>query len=118
MELLKVDRLEEAKEKLVHLVGGVYALKSDMPKISAILKQMKAVRHAAYQDRKFLMDKLMYEFANHECCITIDPYEAIESLGIEKDDYLYDTLKELAPKAWKKYLAEHHLSNEYFPLAI
>ena len=83
-----------------------------------MLKQMKAVRHAAYQDRKFLMDKLMYEFANHECCITIDPYEAIESLGISKDDYLYDTLKEVAPKAWRKYLKSHNLSAFYAPLNL
>ena len=45
-------------------------------------------------------------------------WEAMKIIRIEKDDDLYDTLKELAPKAWKKYLAEHHLSNEYFPLAI
>ena len=120
-EMLKefgISSMEEAKEMLVHLVGGVYALKSDMPKIKAILEQMKAVRQSAYQDRKLMMDKLILEFANYECCITLDPYDAIASLGIEKDDYLYDTLKEIAPKAWKKYLAEHHLSNEYFPLAI
>ena len=120
-EMLKefgISSMEEAKEKLVHLVGGVYALKSDMPKIKAILEQMKAVRHAAYQDRKFFMDKLMYEFANHECCITIDPYEAIESLGIEEGDYLYDTLKEVAPKAWRKYLKSEHLSAFYKPLNL
>ena len=120
-EMLKefgISSMEEAKEKLVHLVGGVYALKADVPKISAILKQMKAVRHTAYQDRKFLMDKLMYEFANHECCITIDPYEAIESLGIEKGDYLYDTLKEVAPKAWKKYLKSENLLAFYEPLDL
>ena len=120
-EMLKefgISSMEEAKEKLVRIASGVYALKIDIPKISAILKQMKAVRHAAYQDRKFLMDKLIYEFANHECCITIDPYEAIESLGIEKGDYLYDTLKEVAPKAWRKYLKSEHLSAFYKPLNL
>ena len=120
-EMLKefgISGMEEAKEKLVRITSGVYALKTDIPKISAILKQMKAVRHAAYQDRKFLMDKLMYEFANHECCITIDPYEAIESLGIEKGDYLYDALKEIAPKAWKKYLKSENLLAFYEPLDL
>ena len=120
-EMLKefgISSMEEAKEKLVRITSGTYALKTDIPKINAILKQMKAIRHAAYQDRKFLMDKLIYEFANHECCITIDPYEAIESLGIEKGDYLYDALKEIAPKAWKKYLESHNLSAFYAPLNL
>lgn len=120
-EMLKefgISGMEEAKEKLVHLVGGVYALKADMPKIRAIMKQMTAVRQTAYQDRKLMMDKLIYEFANHECCITIDPYEAIESLGIEKGDYLYNTLKEVAPKAWRKYLKSENLLAFYEPLDL
>ena len=120
-EMLKefgISGMEEAKEKLVRITSGTYALKTDVPKISAILKQMKEIRHTAYQDRKFLMDKLMCEFANYECCITIDPYEAIESLGIEKADYLYATLKEVAPKAWEKYLKSHNLSAFYAPLNL
>ena len=120
-EMLKefgISGMEEAKEKLVRITSGTYALKTDVPKISDILKQMKAIQHTAYQDRKFLMDKLIYEFANYECCITIDPYEAIESLGIEKGDNLYDALKEIAPKAWKKYLESENLLAFYEPLDL
>ena len=120
-EMLKefgISDMDEAKEKLVHLIGGVYALKSDIPKIRAITEQMKAVELAAYQDRKTMEEKLLYEFSNHECCITIDPYEAIASLGIREDDYLYDTLKEIAPNAWKKYLESHNLLAFYSPLSL
>ena len=51
-----------------------------------MFKRHEIERKELKKDVKKLFDALVYELNNHEYCITYDVTDALESLGLTKDD--------------------------------
>ena len=51
-----------------------------------MLERHSQERKQRQKDEKFLLESLVYELNNHEYCITCDTTEALESLGLVKED--------------------------------
>lgn len=90
---------EQAKERIYSLGAGGYILKEQSPAFHAMFKRHDQERKDRLKDEKALIESLVYELGNHEYCITYDATDALDSLGLTKEDVDPIVLK----KAIRKY---------------
>jgi hypothetical protein len=80
--------------KITSIGAGGYMLKDRVETFKKMLadfdKDMKQLR----KDRKELLEALKYELMNHEYCITYDPTEALNKLGLTIETVDQDILKQ------------------------
>ena len=90
-----------ATEKDVRYIGGSYGfiLEKDQAKVEQTIKEIKRITSDWRKDEKNLMQELVYEFANHECCWSEDPHDVIRELDLE----LNKSVCRCINKAWKMY---------------
>ncbi len=85
--LAKVGVLEsEVKDKLWSIGSGGYMLKTQSAGFDAMFKRQALERKELKKDIKKLYDALVYELRNHEYCITYNPQDALDALGLTKED--------------------------------
>lgn len=101
------DQLEEGLKKInalktdiVSIGYGGFIRKDKVREFNDMMKRQETERKQRRKDEKFLFDALVYELGNHEYCITYDATDALDALGLTKEDVDPALLK----KACKKYL--------------
>lgn len=87
---------------LCRLPGGGFIRKDRSNAFSGMFKRHEAERKACMSNRKALLDALSHELANHEYCITLDPTDALEALGLSRDDVPVDILKKARRNACRE----------------
>ena len=94
----KIGLTVEDTKQIFSLGAGGYILKTKSAEFNAMFKRHAEEKKTRKQEEKFLFDSLVYELRNHEFCITLDPTDALNALGYNKED--------IAPKTLKMAMAE------------
>lgn len=90
---------EDAGEKLYSIDAGGYMLKSQSDAFKAMFKRHEQERKELRKNTKLLFGALVYELRNHEYCITYNPQDALDALGLTKDDVDASFLKKACREA-------------------
>lgn len=85
-------------EKVVSIGAGGYVAKSRVDSFLELMKRHKAEREELRRNEKEIIKALAYELWNHEYCISGDPQDALNALGIDEID----------PKILKKAITLHN----------
>lgn len=104
-------QLEKGKQKLgvqqdsdlYRMPGGGFIRKSDADALKTLVERHNDEMSAALNDREFLIDAMEYELGNHEYCITHDPSDALDVLGIALDS---DFRRECFIEARRRYMQQ------------
>lgn len=87
------EQLEEGLTKvgaevkdIVSIGAGGYLLKTQVQEFKNTLKRHEQERKDLKKDAKIFFAALVYELNNHEYCITYDTQDALDSLGLTKED--------------------------------
>jgi hypothetical protein len=79
---LDMTRLDE----LARVPHGGYLLREDLPRLKAMMDGFDKKLADALKDEDFLMEALVYELNNHECCYTHEHKPALDALGLKEAD--------------------------------
>ena len=91
--MAKVGLKPEETSEIYRLPGGGFILKSRDHAFKDMFKRHAQEMKEARKANKFLLESLVYELINHEYCITYDPTDALESLGLEEAEITTGMLK-------------------------
>ena len=91
-----LERLRATKENLCRIPGGGFIKKTDAKAFEDMFIRHRQEMDAAISDDEFLTEALTYELSNHEYCITWDATDALNTLGIDRDNMDDRTKKCLA----------------------
>ena len=98
-----LEKLGVTKEDVLSIAGGGFIRKSDAKAFSDLFLNQDMAMVEAFKDDAFLTDAIRYELGNHEYCITYNPSDAMDALGLSLDD---ERTAECFKAARKQYL-EH-----------
>lgn len=103
------DQLQEGLKKMgvrredVFAIGaGGFMRKTDKERFKAMFARHENEMKEACREDRFLIEALCYELGNYEYCITYDPTEALNVLGVSLKD---ERVKRCFDIARKEYLA-------------
>jgi len=99
----EIDR-NEMKDKLYKIPGGGFIRKTDSDALAELVELNAKEMRDAIKDDEFLTEALEYELANHEYCITYDPADALDVLGLDPKR-LTAREKDCLKKAKERYWA-------------
>lgn len=85
------------KKDILSIGAGGFLLKTQEQAFDDLFKRHNQERKNRLKDQKMLLDALAYELRNHEYCITYDVADALDSLGLKRED--------IEPKILKKACA-------------
>jgi len=77
---------DEAKEKLCKTSSGGFIRKSDKQALKDLYTKLEQEKTKALEDDSFMIEAIKYELMNHEYCVTEDPYDALNALGLDAED--------------------------------
>lgn len=96
---------DEDLKKVASLGAGGYCLKKDFHLFEEFGNKSAKEMEKYFKDDEQLSDAFMYEFGNHECGYTGDPWEALYALGYTKKDVATDErLHRIFNETWRKYV--------------
>jgi len=87
----------EDTSKIYSIGAGGYILKEKSKDFHAMIDRFESEKKELKKQEKTLLEALVYELKNHEFCITLDPNDALNALGWDKDS--------IEPKLLKKAMA-------------
>jgi hypothetical protein len=87
----------EDTSKIYSIGAGGYILKEKSKDFHAMLERFESEKKELKKQEKTLVEALVYELKNHEFCITLDPNDALNALGWDKDS--------IEPKLLKKAMS-------------
>lgn len=90
-------------EKVVSIGAGGYIRKDRVEAFKAMLNRHKLAKKDLRRNEKTIVEGLVYELANHEYVITMDPQEAVEALGYTMETIPVKLLERAIKQAWKNY---------------
>ena len=100
------SQLEEGLQKLncttkdlVSIGAGGFILRTQLQDFKDLLAKHELERKELKKDMKKLFDALVYELRNHEYCITYSTEDALNSLGLNKEDIDPVLLKKACKKS-------------------
>ena len=109
------EQLEEGKKKisialgitcenkdLIGIGAGGFILRTQIKAFKDCMNRQAQERKDLKKDAKIFFNALVYELNNHEYCITYDATDALESLGLTKDDVDADILKKACKESIKQ----------------
>ena len=88
--------------RVVNIGAGGFVLKSRLQDFKDLLKRQDTERARLRKDEKELIGAIVYELQNHEYCITGNPNDALDALGLTRD--------EVSPEILKKAIKKHNES--------
>lgn len=103
---LDPDKDEDLK-KIVRIPAGGFCLKDRIDDLKAVMNQNAEELSAAMKDEKFAYQAFLYELCNHEYCITGDPEDAMDALGVSIDDLKANPKMALALERAEKKAAQY-----------
>lgn len=94
------------KTELYRSAGGGFYRKADAKLVrSTFARVAKELRDALTTSYEFAVDAFRFELANHEFCITYDPEDTIDALGLTMEDFgMYPMLVDALAEAKRQYL--------------
>lgn len=82
-----IDKVGATQDnKVVSLGAGGYILKSKLAAFKEMFKRHEQEMKKLRQDRKKLLDSLVYELNNHDYSYTGETTDALEALGVSADE--------------------------------
>lgn len=90
----KIGLTVDDTKKIFSIGHGGYMLKTQNEAFGSMMQRHEDEKKNRKQDEKFLLEALTYELRNHEYCITYDPSDALDVLGLRKEDIDPKILKE------------------------
>lgn len=99
--LEKIGLKKEGTHHICSIGAGGYILKSEVKAFKEMLDRHAIERKQRLKDERQLFDSLVYELRNHEFCITYDPTDALDSLGLTSDDVPEKLLKKACAESLK-----------------
>jgi hypothetical protein len=94
----KIGLSIEDTKQIFSLGAGGYIRKDRSEAFHAMFKRHADEKKESRKQEKYLFESLVYELHNHEFCITLDPADALDALGYDRDS--------IDPKMLKKAMAE------------
>lgn len=88
-----LEKVKATIKEIVSIGAGGFILKTEIKAFKELFKRHNKELETRLSDEKKLIEALIYELGNHEYCITYDPTQALESLGLEKADICPKVLK-------------------------
>lgn len=83
------------REEVVSIGAGGFMRKTDREAFHVLFKKSNERMETALKDKAFMIDALIYELGNHEYCITYDPTDTLEALGLDiEGENVRECLKE------------------------
>lgn len=71
---------------IVSIGAGGYIRRDELQAFKDLLERHATERKERLKDQKILFDSLVYELGNHEYCITYNPQDALDALGLSRED--------------------------------
>jgi hypothetical protein len=87
------DNLDNLKEKIYSLGAGGYIRKDRSKAFDAMFERHAEERKQRNKEEQFLVESIAYELANHEYCITGNVTDALNALGLSKEELPRGILK-------------------------
>lgn len=81
-----LTKLKCTTKDLISIGAGGFILRSQVQSFKDCMTRQAQERKELKKDVKIFFDALVYELRNHEYCITCNPANALESLGLNKED--------------------------------
>ncbi|MEA3431490.1 MAG: hypothetical protein U9R01_02255 [candidate division WOR-3 bacterium] len=81
----KIGLTADDTSKIYSLPWGGYILKTKSKAFHEMFKRSSVEMEKALEGEEFLREALTYELCNHEFCITGDPQEALDTLGLTRE---------------------------------
>ena len=94
----KIGLTTEDTKQIYSLGAGGYIRKDRSEEFHSMFERHNKEKEDRRKEEKFLFESLVYELRNHEFCITLDPNNALNALGYNKED--------INPKILKRAMAE------------
>lgn len=94
-----LQKLNCTKKDIYSIGAGGFILKSKSGELDNLMTRHETECKELKKDTKKLFDALVYELRNHEYCITYDPQDALESLGLTREEVDPKMLKEACSMA-------------------
>lgn len=82
----KIGLVVTDRDKIYSIGAGGYMRKDKAIVFKELMQRQEAERKNRLKDERSLIEALEYELNNHEYCITLDPTDALKSLGLNKND--------------------------------
>jgi hypothetical protein len=86
--------------KIISIGAGGFVLKSRIQDFKDMMDRQDAERAQLRKDEKELIAAIVYELQNHEYCITGNPDDALDALGLTRDA--------VSPEILKKAIRKHN----------
>ena len=87
-----------SKKEIFSIGYGGFILKTQNKAFSEMLNKHDEEMKTLQADEKELIDAIAYELSNHEYCITGNPQDALDALGLDEVD----------PKILRKAIIKHN----------
>lgn len=97
-----LNKINATVKDIVSIGAGGFILKTELQGFKDMLDRHALERKELKKDVKKLFDALVYELGNHEYCITYDPQDALDALGLTKEDVDPELLKKACKKSLKQ----------------
>ena len=81
-----LDKVKAEVKDIVSIGAGGFILRTQVKAFTDTLKRHEQESKDLKKDNKIFFDALVYELNNHEYCITYDTKDALDSLGLTKED--------------------------------
>lgn len=81
-----LDKVKAEEKDIVSIGAGGFILRTQVKAFTDTLKRHEQERKDLKKDTKIFFDALVYELNNHEYCITYNTQDALDSLGLTKED--------------------------------
>jgi hypothetical protein len=81
-----LNKLNATTKDIVSIGAGGFILRTELQAFKDLLAKHGLERKELKKDIKKLFDALVYELRNHEYCVTYNPTDALDSLGLTKED--------------------------------
>ena len=97
-----LNKINATVKDIVSIGAGGFILKTELQGFKDMLDRHALERKELKKDVKKLFDALVYELGNHEYCITYDPQDALDALGLTKEDVDPVLLKKACKQSLKQ----------------
>jgi len=98
--MAKIGLAADDYKSIVSIGAGGYLLKEKREAFKALFDRQSKERKDLKKDESKLVEALVYELSNHEYCITGNPEDALNALGL--------TLESVSPSVLKRAIKKHN----------
>ena len=88
-----LEKVKADVKEIYSLGAGGYIRKDKSKAFNDMFKRHNKEKAQRRKEEKFILDSLVYELRNHEYCITYNPQDALDALGLVKEDIDTSLLK-------------------------